>query len=137
MLNYYGEDNDSSKHKNNIRIVETHHIHYNMDKKRIVPIIEHILVKSCGMNVFGYNKKEDNYLCKIISKRKCKLFITVSIHSLGVGKVRVTIREKFGENNNAFKTFVDKFIDSMRLYVEFPIISEYLDPHLGTVENKW
>jgi len=115
----------SSLENKSIRILETHHIYYNMEKTKIEQILKYILTQRCGFKVFGYNKFDDNYYCKTMKKCICTFFVNISIHSQGVGKSIVSIRENYGEKN-VFKAFVDKFMDAMKLYVESPFVYEYL-----------
>jgi len=117
---------DSSRRKKRIRVLERHHIHYNIDKSKICPIIEYIFSQTLGFKVFGYNKQEDNYWCKTMVKGICSFFINISIESQGVGKSVVTITDKLGTKTE-FKGFISKFMNAMRLYVESPIIGDYLD----------
>ena len=117
---------DSSRRKRRLRVLETHHIHYNIDKSKICPIIEYIFSQTLGFKIFGYNKKEDNYWCKTMVRGDCSFFISISIESIVVGKSVVTITDKIGTKTE-FKGFINKFMNAMRLYVESPIIGDYLD----------
>ena len=117
---------NSSIKKRRPRVLETHHIHYNIDKSKICPIIEYIFSQTFGFKVFGYNKTDDNYWCKTMVKSNCTFFISISIQTNGVGKSVVTITDKLGTRED-FKMFISRFMSAMRLYVESPIIGDYLD----------
>jgi hypothetical protein len=121
-----GSYHSNTKKKENLKIVDTHFIEYNIDKKNIYPIIEYTLSQTCGMKVYGYNKSEDNYWCKTMDKSICTFFVTICIESYGVNKSIVNIKQSIGTNYDT-KMFVQKFNNTMKLYQETPFLRDYLD----------
>ncbi len=88
-------------------------LHYNIDTRNLLEILQNVLQKKCDFNVIGFNKCTNEFCGKKIKKSVIKLQVTFSIIKNNFTGTFIKITPEVGEDLE-----INKFISKIKYVLQ-------------------
>lgn len=100
---------------NKFRYISPVVLHYNIDMRKLLEILQNVLQKKFEFNVIGFNKSTNEFCGKKIKKSVNKLQVTLSIIKNNYSGTFIKITPEVGEDFE-IKKFISKFKIILQIY---------------------
>jgi hypothetical protein len=104
------------------RLISKISICCDIDKNKLVDIIQFIFSQKSDLSVFGYNSKSQEFWAKKIIKNEFLLHVTLSIKSVSSEKSNIIVTPIIG-NDKEIKKIILIITEMLRLYQKFNFIT--------------